>query len=244
MTAPGLKDVRVIFAGPSAPPDLRRDEPGLRFLPPVRFGDVARATDAGVSAIGIIDGVFESERSVWHREILFALKRGVPVFGAASMGALRALETEAFGMQGLGTVFDWYRQGAIEDDEEVAVRHAPAELNYRPLTEATVNVRAGLLAALAAGTATAAEADRALRIAQTIHYKDRSRRALLTRLEAEAGLEALAQWLANNWVDRKGQDAALLIGVFRQAALPSPGKAPNFQFRETVHWRRFRHTGA
>ena len=243
MTGVALNGARVVFAGPSAAADLRRDEPGLVFSPPVRFGDVACAVDAGASAIGIIDGVFEAERSVWHREILWALKTGVPVFGAASMGALRALETEAFGMQGLGTVFDWYRRGVAEDDEEVAVRHAPAELDYRPLTEATVNVRASLLAAMQAETATAAQAERAIQIAQAIQYKDRTRRTLLMRLDAEPDLGPLAAWLAGNWIDQKAQDAALLIRLFKQTALPVPGKVPDFDFQETVHWRHFRHAG-
>ena len=86
MTKGKSSGTRVIFAGPSVPADLRRNDPNLFFAPPVRFGDVARAVDAGASAIGIIDGVFESERSVWHREILWALSKGVPVCGAASMG--------------------------------------------------------------------------------------------------------------------------------------------------------------
>ena len=40
----------------------------------------------------IIDGVFQSEPAVRHKEILWALSLGVPVVGAASMGALRAAE--------------------------------------------------------------------------------------------------------------------------------------------------------
>ena len=53
-------------------------------------------------AIGIIDGVFLDVASVWHREILWALSQGVHVFGAASMGALRAAELDGFGMRGVG----------------------------------------------------------------------------------------------------------------------------------------------
>ena len=57
--------------------------------------------------------------------------------GAGSIGALRAAELEAFGMVGEGRIFEAYRSGVLEpydtpfeDDDEVAVVHAPAELGY------------------------------------------------------------------------------------------------------------------
>ena len=53
-------------------------------------------------AIGIVDGFFHQQPSVWHREILYALSQGVPVFGGASMGALRAAELADYGMTGVG----------------------------------------------------------------------------------------------------------------------------------------------
>ena len=56
-------------------------------------------------AIGLIDGVFLDVPAVWHRELLWALSEGVHVFGAASMGALRAAELAPFGMRGVGTIF-------------------------------------------------------------------------------------------------------------------------------------------
>jgi len=234
---------RVLFAGPSARGALRQDGPSVRFSPPARFGDVARAVDAGAAAIGIIDGVFESERSVWHREILWALHKGIPVFGAASMGALRAVETDAFGMQGIGTIYQWYKQGLVEDDEEVAVRHAPAGLDYRPLTEATVNVRASLRAAVEADAATPDEAASALSMARAIHYKERTRAALLAFWADVQNLSPLSAWLTDHWVDQKQKDAAQLIDLFGQENLPPVRQVPDFDFQETVHWRHFRQQG-
>ena len=58
------------------------------------------------------------------------------------MGALRAAELWEFGMVGVGAVSAAYRDNDIEDDDEVAVIHGPAELDYLPLSEAMVNVRA------------------------------------------------------------------------------------------------------
>ena len=139
----------VVFTGPT----LRQAEAEARLggivLPPARQGDIWRAVHAHKPvAIGLIDGVFFHEPAVWHREILWAMAEGVHVFGAASMGALRAAELAPFGMQGVGRVFEALRDGLwpgfaepFEDDDEVAVIHAPAELGHAPLSDAMVDLR-------------------------------------------------------------------------------------------------------
>ena len=114
------------------------------MLPPAGVGDIARAVRRGPRAIALIDGMFERVLPVWHKEILWAMARGVHVFGAASMGALRAAELHAFGMQGVGRIFEAYRYGELEADDEVAVLHGPADLGFVAVTEALVNVRATL----------------------------------------------------------------------------------------------------
>jgi hypothetical protein len=46
--------------------------------------------------------IFDSTPAVLHKEILWAMDRGVGVSGAASMGALRAAELHWYGMVGVG----------------------------------------------------------------------------------------------------------------------------------------------
>jgi hypothetical protein len=70
-----------------------------------------------------VDGYFERVPAVWHKEVLWAISQGIRVYGSASMGALRAAELSAFGMIGIGKIFEWYRDGVIERDDEVAVAH-------------------------------------------------------------------------------------------------------------------------
>ena len=118
---------------------------------PARQGDIARAALEGASAIGLVDGLYEDVAAPWHKEILFALAQGVTVLGGASIGALRAAECAAFGMIGVGDIFESYVSGARVDDSDVAQLHAPAELDYAPLTEALVNVEATLAALVAGG---------------------------------------------------------------------------------------------
>ena len=54
----------------------------------------------------IIDGSFQSQPAVRHKEILWALSRGIPVIGAASMGALRAAELYPSYAEALGSSID------------------------------------------------------------------------------------------------------------------------------------------
>ena len=91
---------RIAFVGPSIPPNAAQAlAPEVTLLPPARAGDVYRAMAHGEArVIGLVDGVFGSVGSVWHKEILLALHAGVRVVGAASMGALRAAELDVFGM--------------------------------------------------------------------------------------------------------------------------------------------------
>lgn len=141
-----------VFTGPTLPPEEARavlDD--AIYLPPVSQGDVYRAALKRPRVIGIIDGYFERVPAVWHKEILWALTQGIHVFGSASMGALRAAELAPFGMEGVAEIFESYRSGELEDDDEVAVVHGPAELGYLAGSEAMVNIRRTLANAEAAG---------------------------------------------------------------------------------------------
>ena len=160
--------------------------------------DRYRAARSRPFAIGLIDGVFHAQPSVWHKEILWALSEGIHVLGAASMGALRAAETDAFGTLGVGRIYEGYRDGGLEDDDEVALLHGPAETGWLPLSEPLVNLRATLQAAQAAGVLAAADAQRMLDAARSLYYPSRSLEgALAVALEqgmASAAAQALRAW--------------------------------------------------
>ena len=82
----------VVFVGPSLRPGPRPDEGWWDWRPPVRQGELYRAARLRPAAIGVIDGYFEVTPTVWHKEILWAMAQGIHVYGAASIGALRAAE--------------------------------------------------------------------------------------------------------------------------------------------------------
>src|SRR4051794_863690 len=202
----------IIFAGPSLPPRLRPvAEPGIEWRPPVRQGDVYRAALERPAVIAIIDGYFELVPTVWHKEILWAMAQGIHVFGAASIGALRAAELDVFGMRGIGRIYEAYRDGVLEDDDEVAVLHGPEELGYPPLTEAMVNIRATFAEAVRCGALGPDLAEQLTAMAKSLFYKERSWEAVL---QAAAGgrlpggpLRDFARWLSSGHIDQKRRDA-------------------------------------
>jgi len=178
-----------VFLGPTLPHEDAALELDATYLPPVAQGDVLRLCAEKPAAIGIIDGFFESVPSVWHKEILYAIHAGIPVFGASSMGALRAAELYPFGMVGVGAIFEAFRDGRLEDDDEVAVIHGPAELGYTSLSEAMVNIRRTLSDAVADRVLTAETALRLESIAKELPYRERGYGRML-RLGGDIGLPA------------------------------------------------------
>src|SRR5262249_13383322 len=133
----------------------RKSQRDAICLPPVAQGDVYRLVIQRPSAVGIIDGYFSGAPSVWHKEILWAMAEGIPVFGSASMGALRAAELQGLGMRGMGRIFEAFRDGLLEDDDEVGVVHGPAETGFVAASEPMVNIRASLARAESEGVVSA-----------------------------------------------------------------------------------------
>ena len=230
-----------VFAGPSL---ARADSavPGLTYLPPAAEGDIYRATREGPRAIALIDGYFEAQPAVWHKEILWAMYQGIHVFGAASMGALRAAELWSFGMQGAGVIYRAYRRGVLIDDAEVAVLHGPAELNYPSVTEALVNVRANLSRAQARGVLSREARRLVLQSAASVYYKDRTWERILAAavqngMTAE-GAASLKSWLKTNSFDLKRRDAGSLIRLMkeREDSFDEPLQV-SYEFEDTTFWR-------
>jgi hypothetical protein len=131
------------------------------------------------------------------------------------MGALRAAELHPLGMQGFGTVFEWYRTGYLDGDDEVALRHSTHEFAYRALSEPLVNIRATLQRAVADGQL-APEEERALvAFAKRTYYPDRSHRALsacpVVLAWPAQRRDAFMTYLQTHAVDVKARDARCVL---------------------------------
>ena len=73
---------------------MRPADPDFAWHPPAAAGDLLRLLPDPPATLCLIDGYFDARPSVWHKEILLLIEAGVRVFGAASMGALRAAELD------------------------------------------------------------------------------------------------------------------------------------------------------
>lgn len=208
-----------VFLGPSLGLKQARELLTTDYFPPARRGDIYRIMASGVKTIVLVDGLFHNTPSVWPREILYALEEGIQVIGAASMGALRAAELHPFGMQGHGTVFEWYRDGVVEGDDEVAVNHASAEFGFRPLSEALVNIRCTLNRAVAEGVLAGDQALQLLGYARDSFYPERSYQKPLSSPVvsrwSERDQAAIHDYLLHKAANLKAEDT---IGVLRHAA--------------------------
>ncbi len=237
----------IVFLGPSLPLAEAGALLDADYRPPARAGDLYAATLGKPQAIALIDGLFEAVPAVWHKEILHALEQGISVYGASSMGALRAAELHAFGMRGVGRIFEQYASGALEDDDEVALVHAPAEGGYRAMSEPMVNIREGLRRALAMGLLTPHTHDLLLGMAKSQFYPDRSWSALGRRaLDAGAAQEEVERLLAfveREKPDLKREDArALLCRMAEDARRGFAPRVPGFRLERSIFFHRLAET--
>lgn len=205
-----LKPVAV-FLGPSLPRDRAEARLPANYYPPAKMGDVHRLMATGVRVIVLIDGVFHAKSAVWQRELLEAMAQGIIVIGASSMGALRAAELHRLGMLGVGTVFEWYRDGIIDGDDEVALLHADATHDFRPLSQPLVNIRHKLLAAVDRGDLDPRRADALTTHAKQLPFMWRSSDRLMS---SDAALEwsdpdrdRVRRVLDDDAIDLKARDA-------------------------------------
>ncbi len=234
-----------VFLGPSLPVAEASQLFDAVYLPPVQQGDILRLLRKKPRFIGIVDGFFETVPAVWHKEILFALEAGTHVFGAASMGALRAAELHAFGMVGVGEVFEWYRDGIITADDEVAISHGPKELGYLPLNDTLVDIRDASRCALRDGRLTAALADELVAIAKAMPYRCRSFEAVA---QAYCGCDSdkalTAGWAADSRTRGsgiKGRDTVALLHIMRDFAATDPApKTFGYKLERTIFFEQLR----
>jgi hypothetical protein len=202
--------MKVLFVGPSLYASTW-DTSFCHRRGPASQGDLARAVLDGATMIGLVDGYFGWRGAVWHKEILFALSRGVRVLGAASMGALRAAECARFGMEPIGNIADRFISGDLDDDAAVALTHASAEDNYRPLTEPLVDVLYRVEGLTVAGLLSHEEGEQIRNAAGAMFFQDRTIAAMLEgALGAQRAREVHPHYRASKSLKQSDAEALLL----------------------------------
>jgi hypothetical protein len=227
----------IVFSGPTLNDESKHS--AIDWRGPAARGDIYEATKQKPVAIGLIDGYFENTPSVSHKELLWALSQGIHVLGAGSMGAIRAAELDIYGMRGIGEVYRRFKEENLDDDE-VAVVHGPAELDYLPMTVAMVNVRFTLERARAEGVIGDALHQALVGTAKGIFYKQRTWPLVIEPMsklpEHKRGVQALDAWLPQGLVDQKKCDALELVREISELGRAGKGFTAAFEFRPTQDW--------
>jgi len=209
----------IVFLGPSL--DLTAAEKILpaEYRPPAKRGDLLAAVHDGATIIGLVDGVFHQESAVAHREILTAIKKGVRVVGASSMGALRAAEMDTLGMVGIGAIYQMYKTGELESDDEVALVFDPS--SGLALSEPLINIRFTLKRAREEGIIDAAAHDALLSSARSVFYPQRTYRMIVSQagdtIDAKTR-ERFLVWVETGQCDQKREDAVAALEYIRKIA--------------------------
>ena len=193
-----------IYLGPTLDLVTAKSWLDATYLPPVKRGDLEELPRT-ITAVGIIDGVFHQSLAVSPKEVIALLDRDVRVYGAASIGALRAAEMHMYGMIGVGTIFEMYRDREIDADDEVAVAYDPS--TDRAVSEPLVNIRLALRIAVQESAISGDEADHIINALKQIYFPLRSYQLVITMCSTLAPfLSARAKCF-----DQKRDDAVLLL---------------------------------
>lgn len=212
----------VVYVGPTLSEQAVRDiAPSAEIYPPAEGGSLARERFGPDDVVVIIDGYYRDRPAVRHKELLHVIDTGATVIGAASMGALRAAELDAYGMRGVGQVYEMYRTGEVSGDDEVAVKHVTDVADYEMNSIALVNLRRACQLAVADEVASGEAATHLIAAAKALVFDERSWQRIreVASQDLDSGrlaeLERLIDYCRDSDCDIKARDARLALEIAR-----------------------------
>ncbi|MCC7572947.1 MAG: TfuA-related McrA-glycine thioamidation protein [Candidatus Methanofastidiosum sp.] len=208
----------IIYLGPSLPIEEAKSilssnkKREVIYAPPIRRGDIPNAISESMDVIGIIDGVFFRESAVSPREIMEVLKtNGARIYGSSSMGALRASELDRYGMVGIGKIYQYYKDGIINSDDEVALSFDSEE--FIPISEPLVNIRETIKRAVDENIINQEESEIIFKSAKVLYFPERRWDKIIKNSEKQLGacLSNFSIFVKEKKVDLKKEDAIQLL---------------------------------
>ncbi len=216
----------IIFLGPSLGMQKAREIfPLADYRPPAKKGDFLKIADEQNDAfVGFIDGVFLQDYPPTPIEVHSLLKKNnVTVAGAASLGALRAVELEKFGMIGIGRIFQLYKSGKLESDDEVAVTFS--DHDYKLQSEALIDIRYTLYWAVKDSIIRRDTKDVLVKTAKRIYFPSRNYDEIIERARNDgiekSELERFKEYVTTNRRSLKEEDSIKLIQFVKERYLES-----------------------
>lgn len=134
--------------------------------------------------------------------------------GAASIGALRAVELEKYGMIGIGKIFELYKKNKIAADDEVAVTFTEETQHIQ--SEAMIDIRYNLFIALRKGVIDENAKRAAVRVAKRMYFPNRNYEDIIDETKRRHPslsdyLESFRSYISKNRQSLKEQDAIKLV---------------------------------
>ena len=221
----------IIFIGPSLNHDKARKIFQADYRAPAKKGDLimlltsySNSTEEPNSTnfVGLVDGLFLQDYPPTPIEVYQLLSnKNFHVVGGASIGALRAIELEKFGMIGIGKIFELFRNGATDADDEVAVTYqqgAGGDIQ----SEAMIDIRFNLFVACRKQIITDRVKRAIAKTAKSIYFPYRNYTHVLeqTRLdfpELSTQLDSFSAYINENRLSLKENDAIKVVEYIKNA---------------------------
>jgi TfuA protein len=207
----------IVYLGPT----LSREEAtkilDADYRDPAKKGDflmLSRDSDEK-KYVGFVDGVFLHDYPPSPIEVChLATRKNIELIGASSLGALRAVELEKFGMKGIGKIFQLYKNGIINADDEVAVTFVRE--NNILQSEAMIDIRFNLFLAYKKGIITNRTKKRIAKIAKNVYFPFRNYEDIIKMTSQQFPsiyneLENFRSYILKNRDSLKARDAIKLL---------------------------------
>ena len=212
----------VIFLGPSLSRQKAKNILEADYRPPAKKGDLLRLADStkDIAMVGLVDGFFLQDYPPTPIEVYqLATKKNMLLVGAASLGALRAVELEKFGMIGIGKIFELYKTGKIDGDDEVAVTFE--EGRHTLQSEAMIDIRFNLFIARRKGIIDENTKRQITKVAKNVYFPFRNYADILDLSKrqyplSDSYIESFRAYITSNRESLKERDAIKLLKYMRQ----------------------------
>ena len=222
----------IIFVGPSLSLQKARKIFDADYRGPAKKGDLLVLSASSlislknqpnaINFVGLIDGLFLQDYPPTPIEVFQLLSnKNFRVVGGASIGALRAVELEKFGMVGIGKVFQLFKNGTTNADDEVAVTFHPGDA-ISIQSEAMIDIRFNLFVAHKKNIITKRTKHIIAQTAKSIYFPYRNYSHVIeeTRTkfpELSRELESFSSYLNHHRLSLKEIDAIKVIKYIKVA---------------------------
>jgi TfuA protein len=217
----------IIFLGPSLNQERARQIFQADFRGPAKKGDLLRISRVvdDTTIVCLVDALFLQDYPPSPIEVYqLMLNKNIKLFGAASLGALRAVELEKFGMIGIGKIFELYKKGKLTADDEVAVTFTEGE--HQLQSEAMIDIRFNLFLAYRNGIINEITKKTVTKVAKSIYFPYRNYIDILDQTEKHYpaiadDLKLFRTYIIKNRQSLKERDTIKLINYVKKLFIES-----------------------